>query len=240
MKLSQAKKLFRQYLQDYFSGADVIFSRQSRVAKSALPLVSITTGNVNRHQNPVYKMVDGYLVGHYLSRISITIDLFTHGEPVIDDETGAIIAYENTALDDILDLADFLGSPYTIEWCQKNDFSILIDGEAQDLTGLVNDNNYEYRSRLNVLFYFTQRTVGSVAVLDEDSILYPEGAGGYTSEEPAPTTSSTGRYKNNEDDGSIIVPSFSGNSSGGGSKELAEKDAGYFTEVEIKEETGNE
>ena len=30
------------------------------------------------------------------------IDLFTHGRPVVDEETGRIVAYENTAIDDMM------------------------------------------------------------------------------------------------------------------------------------------
>ena len=73
-------------------------------------------------------------------------------------------------MDDMLSFADFLNSDYAIRWCHVNDVSILIDGDVQDLTGVVNDTNYEYRARMSVLFYFTQKTVGPTAVLKESSI----------------------------------------------------------------------
>lgn len=41
-------------------------------------------------------------------------------------------------------------------------------------------------------------------------------------------------------DQSIVVPTFEPSASGGGTEELAKEETGYFTEVEIKEETGNE
>jgi hypothetical protein len=183
-------------------------------------------------------------VGYYQSRISMQVDLFTHGLPVVDEETGQIVAYENTAMDDMLAFADFLNSQYAIEWCHSNDVAISFDGDAQDLTGLVNDNNYEFRSRLPVLFYFTQKAVGHAAVLDEGSIQYPTGevdpdtgAPTYTEKEPEDTESSSGQFNGagqNADD--IIVPKFEQNSSGGGSEELAQQKTGYFTEVEIKED----
>ena len=250
MRVSQAKELFRQLTKSYFAGATVAFPRQSRAAKSKTPLVTITTGNVKRPLHPTYKMKDGVQVGSYLSRISMTVDLFTNGAPVVDDETGKTVAYENTAMDDMLAFADFLGSQYAIEWCNRNDVSILIEGDAQDLTGLVNDNNYEFRSRLIVMFYFTQYTVGSAAVLSEESILYPTeekdetGQPIYIPKEPAPTTSTTGTYPGiteaDEDEQPIVEPTFTVSPSGGGTQELADSEAGYFTEVEIKEDTGNE
>ena len=208
MRVSQAKELFRSLTVRYFTGAEVTFTRQSRVAKPQLPLVTLTIGNVQRPLDPPCKWIDGEPVGYYPSRLSIQVDLFTHGAPVNDDETGETVAYENTAMDDMLAFADFLGSPYVVGWCHRNDTTVLIDGEIRDLTGLVNDNNYEFRAQMSVLFFFTQQTVGHAAVLSESSV--------------------------QEDD---IIPKFEQTSSGGGSEDLAKETAGYFTSAEIKEET---
>ena len=248
MRVSQAKELFHQLVSSYFAGAKVTFTRQSRVAKPQIPLIALTPGNVKRPLAPVYKVIDGVLVGHYASQISIQVDLFTHGSPVIDEETGRIVAYENTAVDDMMFFADFLNSQHTTDWCHKHDVAILIDGDVQDLTGLVNDNNYEFRSRMTVVFYFTQKSIGYSAILSEGSIQYPTGETNpdtgeaiYTQEEPEENASTTGQFGGaSEDTAGIIVPKFEETSSGGGTKELAEQDTGYFTEVEIKEEESNE
>ena len=237
MRVSQAKELFRSLTAQYFAGAEVTFSRQSRVAKPNVPLVSITPGNVNRPAMPNYEEVDGVLVGHYLSRIPMQVDLFTHGLPVVDDETGITVAYENTAMDDMLAFMDFLNSPYTVEWCHAHDVAIAFDGDPKDLTGLVNDDTYEYRSQLAVLFFFTQKAVGHTATLSEDSIQYPTGTGDYTTEEPADTESSSGSYSGNKyNSEDIVVPKYQQTSSGGGRDELAQMETGYFTEAEIKED----
>lgn len=253
MRLHQAKELFRSLTAKYFAGAEVTFSRQSRVAKPQIPLVSITAGNVNRPLDAVLIDADGESIGHYLSRVSFQIDLFTHGAPVADPDTGAIVAHENTAVDDMLSFADFLNSQFVIDWCHQHDVSLSLDGDVQDLTGLVNDNNYEYRSRLGVLFYFTQKSVGYASVLTEDSIQYPTGEIDpdtnepiYSPEEPSETESSTGKpstgsggssgLEGENIPGQIIIPDFEQSSSGGGSEELAAERTGYFTNAEIKEE----
>lgn len=231
MRVSQAKELFRSLTATYFSGANVTLSRQSRVAKPGIPLVTITCGNVRRSVNSAHQMVDGIQIAHYPSRMSIQVDLFTHGLPVHDDETGEVVAYEDTAMDDMLAFVDFLDSQHTIEWCHNHDISVLPDGDVQDLTGLVNDNNYEFRSRLSVLFYFTQTAVGHAAVLQESSL---QNRG------PDQTASTTGKPSGSDQDvtdGTIaVVPEFGQTSSGGGSDELAGEVTGYFTEAEIKEE----
>ena len=157
MKASGAKELFRQLAEDFFRNYMVVFTNQSRMPKSSIPLVVLTPGNVRRPQAANTQIENGKVIGFYLSQMPIIVDLFTNGEPVKDD-TGTTIAYANSAIDEILAFADYLNSPACIAWCNKHDVSILIEADAQDLTGIINDTNYEYRSRIEVLFAFTQRT----------------------------------------------------------------------------------
>lgn len=74
MRVSRAKELFCSLTAQYFAGAEVTFTRQSRVAKPQTPLVTITPGNVKRPLAPVYKEVNGEMVGYYQSRISMQVD----------------------------------------------------------------------------------------------------------------------------------------------------------------------
>ena len=136
MRVGQAKELFRALTQQYFGGANVVFANQSRTAKQKEPLVVLTPGNVHRPQAPNYTFVDGEVVGHYLSRFSITVDLFTNGSPVVDEVSGKVVAYEDNAVDDMLSFADFLNSEHTVQWSHQNDVSILIDGDVLNLTGV--------------------------------------------------------------------------------------------------------
>ena len=133
MRVGQAKELFRALTQQYFGGANVVFANQSRTAKQKEPLVVLTPGNVHRPQAPNYTFVDGEIVGHYLSRFSITVDLFTNGSPVVDEVSGKVVAYEDNAVDDMLSFADFLNSEHTVQWSHQNDVSILIDGDVLNL-----------------------------------------------------------------------------------------------------------
>ena len=265
MRVNTARELFRQITKQYFASATVIFSNQSRAAKPKLGLVVLTPGPVKRPYLPNYRQIGDSMVGFYHSRLTITVDLFTHGAPVKDESTGKAVAYENTAMDDILSYADYLNSQFVTEWGSMNDVSVLLDGDAQDLTGIINDNNYEDRARVTVLFYFTQKAVGMAAVANEDSIRYPvytrdpetgdivrdeEGnpviehdpdTGGplYTDKPPAETESATGGTITDAEtveNGAVVEPEFTQSSTGGGTEELASAEGGYFTEVEIKEE----
>ena len=113
-----------------------------------------------------------------------------------------------------------------------------MDGDAQNLTGVVNDTSYEYRSRLSFFVYFTQKTIDAAAVASEESILYPSADGVYTPEIPIPTTSTTGGYGSEEEtavENAIVEKKFTTTPSGGGSSELTGKTVGYFTEAEVSE-----
>lgn len=156
MNPTEVYKLFRDKLEEQFTGYTVTLSRQSRAVKPGLPLISITPGNVRRPQAPTYDFSDDGFPGYYVSRMPITIDIFTNGEAVTDDD-GSVVGYANTAMKELLMVLNYLNSISCVEWCSLNDISILIEGEAQDITGLVNDSNYEYRARQEVGVYFTQK-----------------------------------------------------------------------------------
>lgn len=239
MRVNKVKELFHKLTEEYFSAATVVFANQSRQPKGDLPLVVISCGNVNRPQHITRDNVDGTLVGNYQSRLAVTVDLFTKGLPIIDENTGKTVAYADSALDDILAFADFIGSEYATEWCDAYDITISLDGDAQNLTGVVNNSSYEYRSRLSFFVYFTQKTIDSAAVASEESILYPTENGGYTPEIPIPTTSTTGNYGSDEEtaaENAVVEKMFTTTPSGGGNSELTDKEIGYFTEAEIREE----
>ena len=102
----------------------------------------------------------------------MVVDLFTNGRPVT--QNGSVIAYENTATEEMLAFADFLNAPRTVEWCHGHDISILIEADVQDMTGIVNDNFFEYRSRLEIALFYTQ---------DTNATIGPENAGYFTSAE---------------------------------------------------------
>ena len=174
MRAEGVRTLLHAMTKRHFADANVTFARQSRAAKPKLDLVVMAFGQVHRpiHGSPA--VVDGEVAVAYESRMSLTVDIFTHGRPVVDEETGATIAYDNTAMDDALLFSGYLASPFITEWSSKNDVAILPDGDAQDLTGILNETSYEYRARLNLLVYFTQYAIGHDGTIPEEFIVYDE------------------------------------------------------------------
>ena len=233
MRVSEAKELFRSLVKEYFAGATVIWAQQSRMTKPKPALVTIRCGNVHRPLYPNYSVVNEELIGYYESRMSITIDVFTHGAAVINDSNGRTAGIDNTSMNDLLSFMDYLNSQYVTEWSHKHDISILLDSDPQDITGLINDTTYEYRARLTLSLYFTQTVVGHAAVMNENSIQYYID-GGMAPKLPDETESSTEKKKAPPQ---TIVPSFGQTSTGGGTDELTDENTGYFIEAEITDKT---
>lgn len=243
MRVSGVKTAFQRLVQLYFPKATVAFAHQSRQPKglTSPALVLITPGIVKRPNNPVEEYIDGEIVQNYHSRISMTVDFFTKGTP-LTNENGIIFAYEDTAVDDLLCFVNFINSQYTVAWCKKHDISIAVEGDIQPLTGVVNDTSYEFRARVVFVIYFTQKAIGFAPVFSEDSIKYPTGnfdeLGNpiYSPERPEDTESVVGSSK--DETGDLIIDKVVEDSpgTGGRNEDLANEDVGYFTQVEITEE----
>lgn len=199
MRVSGVKRHFQSFTQMYFPNSDVVFANQSRQPKGRISnsLIIITPGNVKRPNTSVDEYIDGEIIANYHSRIAMTVDLFTKGSPLKNDE-GEIFAYEDTSEDDLLSFVDFVNSKYALEWCKKHDISIAVEGDVQPLTGIVNDTTYEFRSRVVFVIYFTQKAIGFAPVFSEDSIKYPTGEFDefgepiYSTEKPVQKESFTG------------------------------------------------
>lgn len=161
MVLSEAKELFRQLLKQAFPEYMVVYSNQPRTPKPTIPLVLLTTGSINRPQFPNDIIDDGVPVSHYLTRLPIIVDLFTNGSAVLDN-TGSAVAYEDSSSEEVLKMNDFLNSWACVNWCDAHNVSILIESDVQNLSAVLTDSNYAYRSRQEVLFYFTQDTAQTI------------------------------------------------------------------------------
>ncbi len=157
MKTSEAKELFRQLTVKFFPNHNVVWANQSRMQKSKPPLITLTPGNV---RSPNFAGLDvdddGLVDGSYESHMTMTIDLYTHGTAITDDDSGETLAYEDTALDELTAFNHYMNGPTCTDWCLANNISILIEEDVQNLSGIINDTNYEYRARQVIDLSFTQ------------------------------------------------------------------------------------
>lgn len=246
MTLSELRKNLHDLVSMYFGTATVIYAKQSFIAKPENPLVTISTGSVNRPINPPTRIIDGKPVAFYPATVPVQIDLFTNGQQteIAPGFTGVV---ENTAADDMISFCDFLNSLYVISWCQKRDMAIVIPNDVQDLTGLVHDTNYQFRAMLEITVYCTMTAIGYAGVLDANSIKHtgttPDGkhyeyTGGDVQgddvEEITPVIKPSVQPDTKQPDGTT--------DSGGSSAEepknnelIEEETNGYFEKVEVND-----
>lgn len=230
MNIAEVKEAIRQLTTLYFSGAKVVYTKQSFTSKPAKPLVTLTTGTVSRPRNPPFKIIDGRPVSFYPATMSVQIDLFTHGRKRAA-KPGQTPIMENTAEDDMLAFSDFLNSDFVIQWCHERDLSIIVPNTVEDLTGLINDTNYEYRAMMEVQVSFTMTAIGYTGVMAPES----------TKHKGTVIDPETGEEKPYEFDGGDIQaedvtlePVAALTPSGGGNKDFVKYEKDYFTDIKVE------
>lgn len=223
MTIRDAKRLVFELLSYFYSGATSTYAKQSNVVKPQAPYVTLSTISTNRPMNPPTAIVDGQPVGYYPTTMIVQIDLFTNGD-IIPNGDGTLFATDNTALSDLVDFYNFIGSEYCINWCHKNDMAIIPNGDPRDTTELLNNSSYQFRATLELSVRFTQKAVGYAGILSESSIKHETPVGEESGDDTAPDT--------------YIEPEIAPNPSGGGSVQIvqdADETIGYFTSAKITE-----
>lgn len=220
----EAIDTLHEMLSLFFAGATVVHGKQSHGVKTSAPMVVLSVISVKRTQNPEETIhVDGYPVSYYPTDMMVQIDLYTKGSPV-QDIPGQMVPMENTAVNDLVDFLNFVGSEYFADWCYRWDTDLVPTGNVLDTTELLNSTNWQYRATTELVMSFIQKAVGHSGILAPDSIKHER-----------PEDEDT-------EDGTYMEPEFHPSHSGGGSEEIAKIITGYFTSAEtteIKEEQTN-
>lgn len=208
MTLNQLKRALYTHIAAYWGGATVAWGATNKV-KPLAPLVVLRPGTVTRAAQPVTQMINGIVFSAYPSELPLQIDLFTKGNTV-DTTEGPYV--ENTATSDLLDFINYLDSPATIEWSNRNDISVSLMSGVQDLSEVINDSQWQYRAMVEIRLAFTGWAAEYSGVLSEANIIFG-------------------------DDGvpvGINREAWQQTASGGGTDELADAQTGFFDETPIR------
>ena len=249
MTQNELKRTLYNLVAEYFAGASITWGKVKAVSPN-VPQVVLSMGGISRRYLPITRSANGVPVNGYPSQTTLQVDLYTKGAATNNDP-GVIAAYENTAVNDLIDFLNFLNSAYVDEWGDIHDVSILCN-EVNDLTELVNDVTWDYRAMMELEIGFTQSAVGHTGMMYEDGMpFYDNGAPMFDAEGYA-----LDRYGNRLTDeygnllppllidpetGRPIFPPPKPTPSGGRTSELAGRNMGWFEQVENpnfeKEET---
>ena len=145
MKISELKDTLYEIVQGYFAGAEVAWSEQNAV-KSQNPLIRLKMGSIKRPLHFINGVENNAPCGYISSTTMLTVDLFTHGEEIVDEEGFAI--YVNTALDDMADFLNYLQSPYVDEMCENLNISIRPEGDIKDTSAVLDNGTYLLKTKL--------------------------------------------------------------------------------------------
>ncbi|MDR2359674.1 MAG: hypothetical protein LBD85_00105 [Oscillospiraceae bacterium] len=224
MTLNNVKSRLYERVSEYWDGAVVKWGAAPGV-KPKSPLVVLRMGTVTRVARPIEQSADGSYIAVYPSETTLQIDLFTRGKRVT--ASGGAGYYENTAVSDLLRFVNYLDSPATINWLAKNDLSMHLLGGVHDLSEIINDTQWSYRAMCELRIGFTEWAAEYEATLGDDRVevneegdIIKDGAVEFDAE--------------GNPDG-VDHTAWEQTASGGGTKELAGKNTGFFTEAEIRE-----
>ena len=208
----QLKRKLHGMIKKYYANATVTW-RQASSVRPASPVITLGIKSISRHYQPVVEDVNAVPVDCYPSKTTVQIDLYTKGAPIIDDDN-ATSAMENTALDDLVSLVNYLNSRHISDWCMENDISIIADSPVLDTTQLIYDAAWDYRATTKIKVNFTQHVVGNAGIMFHNGVLYNENG----------TPQSTPPQEQ-------LEPS----TTGGGTPELANQSTDWIAKVEVEE-----
>jgi hypothetical protein len=241
----ELREVLCELVETFFGSTNIVWGMTGNVNPNN-PLVSLVLGDINRPYHPIKQTVNGVPTASYPSVTMLQIDLFTNGAKTTE-ETNVTATMENTAVSDLTDFVNFLGSDYVDDWTGLRDVSILANYPVRDLTAVTNKTSWDFRAMVELEIRFTQTAVGHAATMHEGGLPFHSNgtpmfdAEGYALDRngnrlPGPPLPFG-------PDGKPIYPPAEQNPSGGITQELADKSTGWFEQVDgphyEKEEPSN-
>lgn len=180
MTIDELKSVLHDIISKYFQDTQIVWAEQLKLVKPSLPFILLKLRNLRFTQHTINVVKNGVPCAYQPSQTMLELQLFTRGGTVtIEDEDGESVVSVNTALNDIMDLTKYLTSEYADELYEKYDICIRAEGEAQDVSEVV-DTNYEYRAFQEYIIDFQQTCNGRAGISRKD--WSPTASGGGTKE----------------------------------------------------------
>lgn len=176
MNILQATHTMLEILEHFFSSATVTYANQNHQVKPNLPLVSMNVLSSGRGSFPPQRMQQDQNVSFYPSFLKIQVDLYTRGGTLsLEGQTTPIM--ENTALNDLVEFSNFLGSHYFLEWCWEKNITLLPVNQVMDTTHLLGTRDFQFRATMEVKLNFTDEVKGYTG-LHPKKVPLPSASGG--------------------------------------------------------------
>lgn len=239
MTVGELREAIREIVKRYFAGAAVKWIDENNVRPTG-PLVTLQLRNIQRERFPIVENRQGHPVKLWHTRAMLDVNLYTPGG-VSAAQPGIRPRADNTAVSDMQDFVSYMDSDYVYGVLGPQDVTILPEGPTQDASALIDNAKYEYRAMQEFTVDFIQNAAGVSGILHiparQESAANPEAPGLPADPQPAPPTDPD--VPEMPDDPALAVPlpdpdAWEPTASGGGSRELAEMDTGWFESVETE------
>lgn len=169
MTIGDVKQFLLNIVQMYHPNAMVVWSKTGGV-KPKSPYISLSYSNLERSAFPI---VDEAGDNHYNYSMIFEMNLYTVGKQVrIGDQS----YYENTAVEDLDEFVRFLDSEGITELTEKNNVAILKKSPIRDLSELIGDAKFNYRSMVEFVVSWTDKASGKYGIQNRPNV--PNSSGG--------------------------------------------------------------
>lgn len=180
MTINQLKEVLYEIIATYFPTIQIVWAEQSKLVKPSGTFIRLKLLNTGANLHQIKVVENDALRGYKPSKTMLEVQLFTHGGTQTYEEGGEKFCVSvNTALNDIVDLTNFLTSEYADEYYDRHNICVRPEGEARDVSGLV-DTTYEYRAMQEYVVEFVQSVDGYAGISRKN--WKPTASGGGTEE----------------------------------------------------------
>ncbi|MCD7826347.1 MAG: hypothetical protein LUH14_10370 [Clostridiaceae bacterium] len=170
MTFGEVKQLLYEMVVMYHSGAMVVWEKTKGVTPKP-PYITLGYSNLNRSGFPL--LDDDGECRYYNYSFTFEINLYTVGKEI--QVTGGGTAYENTAVEDMEEFIRFLDSDGMTDRLVEKDVTIVMNPPIRDLSELIGDTKFNYRSMAEFTVTFAGTASGTYGVADST---VPNSSGG--------------------------------------------------------------
>lgn len=170
MSMSKIEGHIYELVAEFFAGATVLWAEQMNT-KPKVPYITLKTGAINKSFFPVSGDEPG--TSFFICSTILEVNLFTPGRR---REGAGLTNYENTAVSDMMDFVLYLESEAVLDKLAGYDLDIQLMPPVRDLTELLNDSRYRYRSMAEFTVNFILESSGRFGVSGMEQI--PNSSGG--------------------------------------------------------------
>jgi len=171
LTIGEAKQFLYDLVSMYHPKALIVWTKTKGVTPRP-PYITLSHGSVERNRFPI---VDDEGEKWYSYSFVLEMNLYTVGKPVKVEGAGTV--YENTAVEDLEEFVRFVDSDGISDLTQEKNITIMQNAPIRDLSELIGDTKFNYRSMTEFMVTFTDKVSGEYGVQNKTNTPNPSGGG---------------------------------------------------------------